>query len=157
VTRRGATALLLAGTALTALTAVVAAGGTVGSAERAVFAAVNGLPDGLRPVLWPAQLLGVLGVPVLVAAVALLLRRWRLAATLFLLAPAKLVVEHDVLKALVHRERPGTTVPGAVLRDVPSAGPSPPGTRSSRSASWCSWRPTCGGVGSWRSPSPWPC
>jgi undecaprenyl-diphosphatase len=35
-------------------------------------------------------------------------------------------VERDVLKDVVHRERPGTTVPGAVLRDVPSAGDSFP-------------------------------
>ena len=124
--RPGTALLLLAGTAVTALSAVVAASGTVGPAERAVFAVVNGWPEGLRPVLWPAQLLGVLGVPLLVAAVALALRRWRLAAALVLLVPAKLVVEKDVLKELVHRERPGTTIPGAVLRDVPSAGPSFP-------------------------------
>jgi membrane-associated phospholipid phosphatase len=40
--------------------------------------------------------------------------------------PLKLLVEKDVLKELVRRERPGTTIPGAVLRDVPSAGPSFP-------------------------------
>nr|WP_243851375.1 phosphatase PAP2 family protein [Modestobacter marinus] len=38
------------------------------------------------------------------------------------LVPLKLLVERDVLKELVARERPGATVPGAVLRDVPSAG-----------------------------------
>ena len=40
--------------------------------------------------------------------------------------PAKLLVEKEVLKTLVRRERPGTTIPDAVLRDVPSAGPSFP-------------------------------
>jgi undecaprenyl-diphosphatase len=39
-----------------------------------------------------------------------------------LLVPLKLGIEREVLKALVHRERPGTTIPEAVLRDVPSAG-----------------------------------
>jgi undecaprenyl-diphosphatase len=38
----------------------------------------------------------------------------------------KLGIEREVLKELVHRERPGTTIPGAILRDVPSAGPSFP-------------------------------
>src|SRR3954464_14366387 len=43
-----------------------------------------------------------------------------------MLVPLKLLVEKDVLKVLVHRERPGTTIPDAVLRGVPSAGVSFP-------------------------------
>ncbi|MCF6507283.1 phosphatase PAP2 family protein [Blastococcus sp. MG754426] len=65
-------------------------------------------------------------MPLLVATGALVLRRWRLAGALVLLVPLKLLVERAVLKELVHRERPGTTIPGAVLRDVPSAGASFP-------------------------------
>jgi undecaprenyl-diphosphatase len=109
-----------------ALTAWAAASGTVSSFERSVFHGVNGWPDALRPVLYVFQLLGVLGMPLAVAVVALVLRQWRLALGLVLLVPAKLLVEKEVLKALVRRERPGTTIPGAVLRDVPSAGPSYP-------------------------------
>lgn len=45
-------------------------GGTVGSFERSIFRFVNGLPDGLRPVFHAFQLLGVLGAPLVVAAVA---------------------------------------------------------------------------------------
>ncbi|TFV88932.1 phosphatase PAP2 family protein [Blastococcus sp. CT_GayMR16] len=116
----------LAAAAATALAAWAVAGGTVGPVERAVFRFVNGWPDSLRPVLYVFQLLGVLGTPLVVAAVALVLRRWRLALGLVLLVPAKLLVEKEVLKALVRRERPGTTIPGADLRDVPSAGPSFP-------------------------------
>jgi membrane-associated phospholipid phosphatase len=118
------TALVAA--AATALAAWAVAGGTVGPFERSVFRFVNGWPDGLRPFLYGFQLLGVLGVPLALAAVALVLRRWRLALGLVLLVPAKLLVEKEVLKAVVRRERPGTTIPGAVLRDVPSAGPSFP-------------------------------
>lgn len=110
----------------TALTAWAVASGTVGPLERSIFRFVNDWPDGVRPVLFVFQLLGVLGMPVLVAIVALVLRRWRLAVGLLLLVPAKLFVEREVIKALVRRERPGTTIPGAVLRDVPSAGPSFP-------------------------------
>jgi membrane-associated phospholipid phosphatase len=110
----------------TALAAWAVAGGAVGSFERWVFHLVNGLPDGWRPFLYGFQLLGVLGVPLVLAAVALALRLWRLALGLVLLVPAKLLVEKEVLKALVRRERPGTTIPDAVLRHVPSAGPSFP-------------------------------
>ena len=49
----------------------------------------------------------------MVAVVALVLRRWRLALALVLLVPAKLVVEHLVVKQLVERERPGTTICGS--------------------------------------------
>jgi undecaprenyl-diphosphatase len=118
------TALAAAGG--TALCAWAASPGTVGALERAVFRSVNGWPDVLQWPLWSFQTLGVLGMPLVVAAGALICRRWRLAAALVLLVPAKLFVEHEVLKALVHRERPGTTIPDAVLRDVPSAGPSFP-------------------------------
>ena len=100
--------------------------GEVGPTERAVFAAVNGWPDALQWPLWVFQTLGVLGMPLLVAVPAVVTRRWRLAAGLVLLVPLKLFVEREVIKELVTRERPGTTIPGAVLRDVPTAGPSFP-------------------------------
>jgi hypothetical protein len=120
---------LAAGT-VAAVCAWAASSGTVGALERAVFSFVNGWPDVLRWPLWIFQTLGVLGMPLIVAAAALLLRRWRLAVALVLLVPLKLLVEKDVLKALVQRERPGTTIPGAILRDVP-----------------CSSRRTCVGAG----------
>jgi membrane-associated phospholipid phosphatase len=116
----------LAAIAVTAMAAWAVSPGTVAALERSVFRFVNGWPEAWRPVLWVFQLLGLLGAPLLVAVVALLLRRWRLALALALLPLVKLAVEKDVLKALVRRERPGTTIPGAVLRDVPSAGPSFP-------------------------------
>jgi membrane-associated phospholipid phosphatase len=126
VHRRSDAWTAIAAAGATALAAWAVAGGTVGSFERSVFRLVNGLPDGLRPFFYGFQLLGVLGVPLVLAAVALVLRRWRLALGLVFLVPAKLLVEKEVLKALARRERPGTTIPGAVLRDVPSAGPSFP-------------------------------
>jgi hypothetical protein len=60
-------------------------------------------------------------MPLLVAAGALVVRRWRLAAALVLVVLLKLALERAV-KLLVQRERPGTTVPDAVLRGVHSAG-----------------------------------
>jgi membrane-associated phospholipid phosphatase len=100
---------------------VAVADGRVGPAERAVFHAVNGLPGWLYRLMLVAQYLGVLVVPLVVAAVALALRRWRLATALVLVVPLKLAAE-KVPKLLVERERPGTTVPDAILRGVPSAG-----------------------------------
>ena len=119
-------AAFLAAAGLAGLCAVAVAPGTVGDLERRVFASVNGWPDEVEQPLWVFQTLGVLGMPLVVAVVALGLRRWRLALALALLVPLKLVVEHAVLKELVQRERPGTTIPDAILRDVPSAGPAFP-------------------------------
>jgi membrane-associated phospholipid phosphatase len=120
--RRADAVTVLAAAGLTALCARAVASGRVGDLERRVFAFVNGWPDVLERPLWVFQTLGLLGTPLVLAVVALALRRWRLALGLALLVPLKLVVEREVLKELVQRERPGTTIPDAVLRDVPSAG-----------------------------------
>ena len=113
--------VLLVSLAVFALCAVIVADGRVGPAERAVFHAVNGLPEWLYGPMLLFQYLGVLAMPLVVAAGALALRRWRLAAALVLVVPAKLALER-VVKLLVERERPGTTVPDAILHGVPSAG-----------------------------------
>lgn len=113
--------VLAASMAVFAGCAVIAANGRVGPAERAVFHAINGLPGWLYRPMLAAQYLGVLGMPLIVAAGALVWRRWRLAAALVLVVPLKLVLE-QVAKLLVQRQRPGTTVPDAILRGVPHAG-----------------------------------
>lgn len=113
--------VLAASLAVFAGCAVVASDGRAGPAERAVFHAVNGLPGWLYRPMLAAQYLGVLAVPLVVAAFALVWRRWRLAAALVLVVPLKLVLER-VAKQLVQRQRPGTTVPGAILRGVPHHG-----------------------------------
>jgi membrane-associated phospholipid phosphatase len=113
--------VLVASLAVFGVCALVAADGRVGPVERATFHAVNGLPEWLyRPMLL-FQYLGVLAMPLVVALGALAFRRWRLAAALVLVVPLKLALER-VVKLLVQRERPGTTVPDAVLRGVHSAG-----------------------------------
>jgi len=112
---------LVTSLAVFAVCAVVVADGRVGPTERAVFHAVNGLPTWLyRPMLL-AQYLGVLAMPLVVALGALAFRRWRLAAALALVVPLKLALER-IPKELVQRERPGTTVPDAILRGVHSGG-----------------------------------
>src|SRR6266498_3360408 len=89
--------VLVASLAVFAVCAVIVADGRVGSAERAVFHAINGLPSWLYRPMLAAQYLGVLAVPLEVAA-------------------------ERVPKQLVQRERPGTTVPDAILRGVPHGG-----------------------------------
>ena len=113
--------VIVASLAVFAICAVVAADGQVGPVERALFRAVNGLPDWLYRPMLAFQYLGVLAMPLVVAVGALALRRWRLAAALVLVVPFKLALER-VVKLLVQRERPGTTVPDAILRGVHSAG-----------------------------------
>ena len=79
--------MLVASLAVFAVCAVVAADGRVGPVERALFHAVNGLPDWLYRPMLPFQYLGVLAMPLVVAVGALALRRWRLAAALVLVVP----------------------------------------------------------------------
>ncbi len=99
--------------------------GAVPGWERSTFEAVNGLPGWLYPVLWPFQQLGVLIWGPVLAIVAAVLRRYRLAAALLAATVAKLALERGV-KALVTRERPGTSIgPTAELRgDVHAGGES---------------------------------
>lgn len=96
--------------------------GTVGSLELRVFHAINGLPDGLTPVMNAAQLLGVLVVGPVVAAAALILRRWRLAIAALVVTGGKLLAERTVWE-VVQRSRPGTTISDAVVRGgAPASG-----------------------------------
>ena len=98
--------------------------GTVSDVEESAFRAVNDLPDALYPLLWPFQQLGVLVVGPIVAIIALLLRRPRLAIAALVATLAKLWLER-VVKSMVSRERPGTSVGEIHDRgDVPLRGES---------------------------------
>ena len=103
----------------------------VSAAEEWVFRLLNDLPDALEKPMWVAQLGGLLLVPLGIAVVAAVLRRWRLALALVLLVPAKLFVEYQVIKAVADRERPATSICDGDLtclnlRDAPAAGVSMP-------------------------------
>jgi osmoprotectant transport system substrate-binding protein len=116
--------LVASGLVLVLLCGLVARNGRVGEQERAVFRAVNDLPGWLYPVLWPIQQLGNLVAGPAIALIAALCRRWRLALGALIVSFIDL---EPIMKSLVVRERPGTTVPDAVLRgDVPAAGQSFP-------------------------------
>ncbi|WP_288049692.1 phosphatase PAP2 family protein [Nocardia sp.] len=87
-----------------------------------MFGAVNTLPDALFAPMWLFQSTGVLAAPAVLAAAALIFGRYRLVSGLLLLIPAKLVLERNILKSLIHRPRPAIVMPDPVLRDVPTAG-----------------------------------
>jgi membrane-associated phospholipid phosphatase len=130
VRRRADVGLLVGGLLLTGAAAAIARSGVPGW-ERAVFHAINDLPDQFKVVFFPAQLLGVLVVPLVVAVGALLVGWRRAALALALLVPLKLFVERGVLKQLVVRERPAASICDGDLtcgqfRDVPLAGASFP-------------------------------
>jgi len=124
IRRRSDAFAALAGLALFVACAIVAADGTVGPAELAVFRAINELPEALSPFMHGVQWLGVLAVGPIVATVAALFRRWRLAIACLLVTIEKLVAERIVWE-LVERSRPGTTIEEAFVRgDTPTAGAS---------------------------------
>lgn len=106
------------------LSALVARGGEVPEAEQTIFRWVNGLPDALTTPMQGTQLLGILGVGPIVAAVALILRLPRLAAAALVVTLLKLAAERIVWYVLdISRARPGVTEPVVVVRGgAPSTG-----------------------------------
>jgi undecaprenyl-diphosphatase len=110
------------GLAILVVCVLFADNGTVGSVEARVFHAINDLPDALSPVMTKVQLLGIIAVGPLVAIVAAILRRWRLALAAVIITAAKLLAERQIWK-IVQRERPGITIPDAIVRgDTATAG-----------------------------------
>jgi membrane-associated phospholipid phosphatase len=106
----------LGGLALLVACGLVARNGRVGPIERSVFHAVNGLPDWLYRPLWIFQQLGNVVVALLVVLLlAAVLRRPKLAAAAVVAVAAKLWLER-IVKSVVERSRPGTTIGDAVLR-----------------------------------------
>lgn len=107
--RRADAVAVVAGLVVLGAGMVAVRDGTVSDLEVSVFDAINGLPDALHPLLWPFQQLGALFVGPLVAIAAVLARRPRLAIAALAATIAKLVTER-LVKAMVTRERPGTSI-----------------------------------------------
>jgi membrane-associated phospholipid phosphatase len=107
---------LVLGLALFVATALVASGG-LAPGERALFVAVNSLPDVLYALIWPFMQYGVfLTIPVL-TVVALLLRRFRLAAAMAS-AGVGVYMLARVVKELVHRGRPEALIGHVQARET---------------------------------------
>jgi membrane-associated phospholipid phosphatase len=109
-------AIVLAGLALLVGCGLLVRDGEVGPVERWFFHAINGLPDWLYRPVWIFQQLGNLVVAFLVVLfVAAVLRRPKLALAAVVAVGAKLWLE-QVVKSVVERSRPGTSVGDAILR-----------------------------------------
>lgn len=106
----------VAGLALLVPSALIAGNGRVGPAEASVFRALNELPEWLYRPLWVFQQFGNIVVAVaVVLVVAGVLRNRRLAVAALAGALAKLALER-VVKMVVERRRPGTSVGDIVAR-----------------------------------------
>jgi undecaprenyl-diphosphatase len=118
---------LIGGAIVAVVSSLIASSGDVPGWEQGIFHAINDLPDWLRAPMWVFQLAGLLLLPLVVAAGALVFRRFRLAIALIALIPLKLFVEKAIVKQVVERDRPGTSICHLDLtcghfRDVPVEG-----------------------------------
>jgi undecaprenyl-diphosphatase len=123
VVRRRVDAILVGvGLVVFALCAAVARSGRVGPLERRVFGWANGLPDILTAPMVAVQFVGVLAAGFVVAAIAMAFRRYRLAIAAVIVTVLKLLAERGIWQ-LVSRSRPGTEIPGAIVRgSTPTSG-----------------------------------
>jgi osmoprotectant transport system substrate-binding protein len=120
--RRCNALVALAGVVLLVASGLVARHGSVGSVERRLFLFVNHWPSGLYGPMFVFQQGGnLIIVIVLVVVLAAILRSWRVLAAGTGAVVAKLVLER-VVKSVVERQRPGTTIGSeAILRGRVSA------------------------------------
>jgi membrane-associated phospholipid phosphatase len=102
--------------------ALIVRNGTTGPLEQEVFRWINGLPEILSSPMKVTQLLGVLVIGPIVAVGAAAFRKWRLALAAVIVTLGKLAAERTVWH-FVQRSRPGTTIPGAIVRgSTPTTG-----------------------------------
>jgi membrane-associated phospholipid phosphatase len=115
-TRRRGLEIALIASLLLALTALLASRG-VYEAEVAIFQAVNGLPNGIRPFLWVVNQYGTaITIPIAVA-VAMAFRRWTLAICLALSGVGVYFLA-KVIKGYIERGRPSALVGDVVEREM---------------------------------------
>jgi membrane-associated phospholipid phosphatase len=115
--RRKLDLVLMATGAAMLITSTLLAKRRVYGWEVAVFQAVNGLPDGLRPYLWVLNQYGTAVTIPLATAVALLFRKWLLALSLAISGVAVYLLAR-VIKEYVNRGRPSAFVEGVVEREM---------------------------------------
>jgi membrane-associated phospholipid phosphatase len=117
---RGLGRLLLGSVVVFGLS-TAAASGSVSSLEAGAFQVINALSGSLFWPLWPVMQLGnLLAIPAL-ALVALIFRRWRLAAGLAVSGLACWILA-KVVKDFVGRGRPGALLEDVILRNSHAGG-----------------------------------
>jgi undecaprenyl-diphosphatase len=106
---------IVAGALLLVLSALAVGGENVSAAERAVFRAVNRLPEFLYRPAWVVMQLGNAIAVAIVALAAVAWRKYRLAAA-FGLAGLSIYVLAKVVKLVITRPRPGALLAEVHLR-----------------------------------------
>ena len=107
--------LIVVGATVLVASALLAERGVYGW-EVAIFQAVNGLPGGLRPLLWVLNQYGTAVTIPVATVVALAFRRWVLAAALAM-SGVTVYVLAKVIKGCVGRGRPSALVESVVERE----------------------------------------
>jgi undecaprenyl-diphosphatase len=115
--RRKLDLVLMAAGAVVLITSTLLAKRRVYGWEVAVFQAINGLPDGLRPYLWVLNQYGTAVTIPVATAVALLFRKWLLALSLAISGVAVYVLAKGI-KEYVARGRPSAFVEGVMERET---------------------------------------
>jgi undecaprenyl-diphosphatase len=119
--RTGNLLVALGGFVVVVICAWIARDGTVGSYERDVFHAINDLPDWMYRIFWPFQQFGNLIVALVVGlGIAIWFRKWWVAVAVVAAVVLKLVCE-TLVKEVVERSRPGTTIGNVTMRGDVSA------------------------------------
>jgi undecaprenyl-diphosphatase len=109
VRRRQDAIVAIIGVVILAIGMVLVRDSEVADFEESVFDAINGLPQWLYPLMWPFQQVGAVLVGPIVAIVAFVTHHRRLAAAALAVTFLKLVTER-IVKMMVSRERPGTSI-----------------------------------------------
>jgi glycosyltransferase 2 family protein len=107
---------IVGGVVVLALT-MAAARATLADVEVDLFRVFNDLPEGLRLVLWPLMQYGTFFTIPVLAAAALIFRRWRLAAALAV-AGGGVYLLAKVIKDVVERGRPDSLIDDVRMREV---------------------------------------
>ncbi len=90
---------------------IIAWNGTVPTWEESVLVFFNNWADGLEPLMWVLQQVGVTGAPIVAALVVYYFtRRWQHLVAFAAILPMKLLIEKGVVKQLVERDRPFESV-----------------------------------------------
>jgi membrane-associated phospholipid phosphatase len=108
--------LVVAGAVVLVTSALLARRGVYGW-ENAIFQAINGLPSGVRPLLWVFNQYGTAVTIPVTTIVALLFRKWRMALSLAVSGVAVYWLA-KVLKEYVARGRPAALVDAVVERET---------------------------------------
>jgi hypothetical protein len=115
--RRRLHVVLVAAGAVVLVTSAVLARRGVYAWEVAIFHAINGLPGGIRPLLWMLNQYGTAVTIPAATIVALLFRKWRMAVSLAVSGVAVYWLA-KVIKEYVARGRPAVLVDGVVERET---------------------------------------